>query len=308
MADLRSILDYNHAQALPREKYLEEFATAHKNMPLKDFFKERENDKPPMKKCREELKLIGREYWNFHEQHNYLAMDGIRLNFTRLMNQCGHCVTTVTHPAKTIYLSHGACYFPGTFEEQKAGQAIANSFLLDMDSYPVRKDGFRYLAAFDGINPTTGQKLPPEENIITKNPFLAFIAVRGPANYAFSYLSESYFFRRSYQREDGKAAEELVLQFKSRKTPPAGFEKPRLYDFPPPNSDFANTVMPLRDVKAVRGQWYVDASGYLNYLTEADFGEWGNYPLGWYAEMVSEDTVWTLGAKMFPEKVKALYF
>jgi hypothetical protein len=311
-ANLKSIVEYDHKTFLPKEKYLEQFAAAHKNIPLKKFFEDREKqDSPAMKKCRADLRSVGKEYFNFYQQHNYLAADEVRIKFTTLMNQCGHCVTTVTrHPtAKTIYLSHGACYVPGTPAQQVAGQKIANEFLLNMDRYPVQNDGFRYLVAFDGINPTTGKKLPPAESIITKNPFLAFIAVRGPSNYAFSYLSESYFLDRQYKLAKGDGGRELILQFKSVKVPPPGFERPSLYDYPPnPNTGFANTVMPLRDVVAVRGQWYVDSEGYLNYVTEADFGKWGNIPLGWYAEMVSQDTVWGLSVRMFFDQVKAYYF
>jgi hypothetical protein len=198
----------------------------------------------------------------------------LRKRMLPLMKQCGECTTAPMkppqvfskpgQPKKIWYTADGSCQLPVEAAKLPASFASIGDSLLHLHRYPKAKGGFHNILNFTGMDSETGP-LNPDINLVTTNPFFAFIAVRGPKLPAL--LGGPHYFAYFFKNEYRKDEKELAVSFH---TIPGLSEGPEVKDIRASGRTRPLSQFPIRDVK---GLWFVNSDGYVRYQTSGNFGK-----------------------------------
>ncbi|MBM4304060.1 MAG: hypothetical protein FJ112_07000 [Deltaproteobacteria bacterium] len=201
--------------------------------------------------------------------------DKSRLALLQKIKECGPCATqdldrkvVTTNKKEYWYLTDGSCYL-GADQSQSTldryfDRAVAR--LKNITKYPGKRGGFKALLEFNEIDMQTGELLSPVDKI-EKNPFYAFIGVRGPVALGIP-VGFWYIFKNDVIERQQGDLKEFIIRFETVKKP-ANFPTPDLR-IQSASGKLSSTMQ--RELTLAQGMWYVNNRGYMRYYTGADFG------------------------------------
>lgn len=174
-----------------------------------------------------------------------------------LLQKCGPCIAYVDHVdggGTFEYQSIVACHSTKATPDQRTAAFNSNSdYLLRLPNYV---NDFGSVLAFEGRSSDGQTPLDASlVNPIQSSPFTAFIAVRGLAGYAFGYLGDCTYLKRT---------DNFVLQFNSSKE--LNYNQTDTIPDPKLGGNISTYYL-----KTVDGGWFTDGDTF--YQTHANFSE-----------------------------------
>jgi hypothetical protein len=206
--------------------------------------------------------------------------EAAREKYLDKLAECGPCarrdleVIKVTGEAvlrpQNWYVADGSCLIEGLSgaDLEKAFSAAVDD-LLTPDFYRHYAGGLPTVLEYQVIDAKTGAKIANAGKQKLEDPFLSFIAIRGPSLFGAS-SSFGYLYKNDTKLTAGAGGIKEYAHLFKVETPPRGFQFPATVIEHLPSG--ATNKVRVNKLTKVHGMFYVSSDGYFRYHTAADVG------------------------------------